>query len=619
MAYYTGTLIFLLLLTVIIGLGSRIASVAKIGFRTKAEKAVFSYALGFGVISYLILALGAARFLYSSVMVPVLIVIGILVLPEIRNLISFVSSSKKSVFSPEFVLAAAISLILLLAALAPSYSNDSMVYHLTDAKYFANYHYIGLISNNSTNALWPYMVEMYFTLLLLFKLPAALGLVQFSLYIACAFAVYAFCQRYLTRQAGWLAVLIFMLVPGIFMDTLQTYVDIGAALYCFLAIYAFLVWVDVRKRRWLVLSSVMTGFALSVKYFSLIILFILLPYYVYLFLRGKIRSGSEFVKLGAIFILGVLASSSAWYIRQYIVLGNPFFPFFQSIFGLSGLDPEAMKQISETTIRSSFGLGSSLWDLVKLPWDLVMYPRKFGGEQLGPLFLAVLPAVFFLKKIPKPVKRILIFCAIYFVIWFLQYQNLRFLLAVVPMLSIICAYTVLRLTEKKQTVDRIISAVTGLYLLICFGLLMYYALPGIKVVVGIDNADAYLKRNERSYGVSRFINEALPLQANILIVGDTHSYFIDRPNKRELYYWILDGYDKRFNAEDEVISFFKSEGFTHILFALAPKEEMRSQLSLEALITDPAFKSKHLREIETVVPLSLNSNGMVYKVYEIVS
>ena len=69
-----------------------------------------------------------------------------------------------------------------------------------------------------------------------------------------------------------------------------------------------------------------------------------------------------------------------------------------------------------------------------------MFPGRFGGEQLGPIFLAILPGIALLKSIDKRMKPILIFGLAYIVICFFVYQNLRFILPVVPFLSIITAY-----------------------------------------------------------------------------------------------------------------------------------------------------------------------------------
>jgi hypothetical protein len=299
-------------------------------------------------------------------------------------------------------------------------------------------------------------------------------------------------------------------------------------------------------------------------------------------------------------------------------LGNPFFPFFQKVFGYSGLRGDIMVLLSEESIRDSFGLKNSFVDFFRLPWNITMFSRRFGGEQLGPLFLAIMPAIFLTGFPGKILRRISLFCLVYIIIWFFQYQNLRFVLPVTPFLSIIASWIIIKITEKHNIISRFIWIVTGVYLALLLALFLYYVLPGARVVVGLESSQAYLEHNERSFIVSDYVNKYLPKGSKVLVLNEGHTFFIDLPNKRELYYWIYTAYDNKFASSEKVVSYFKSQGFTHILCAQGSSFDGRGgPTRLTRLFEDSVFKESYLKLLTTVTTDAKNAFGVKYLIYQI--
>lgn len=619
MEYLLSLAVFLCLIFIILSFGARLFGISGFHFNAAAEKYCFSFGLGFAAIAYLVLALGISGLLYRAYFLGVLALVCFISYPEFKNtLSSFASALRKIRFNLIICTCFVISLILLLAALALSFSNDSMVYHLTDAKFFARNHYVGLIKNNSTNSLWPYLVEMYFTLAILFKMVPLAGLVQFSLFLASAVGIYAFAKRFFSFKEAVLSVLFFMLIPGIHIIVLQTYVDMGMVFYCLTTFYAFFIWRQTGKTKWLIISGLMSGFALSVKYFALILPVLVLILFSIEFVTRRFQRKKEFIVQFSIFIFAVLISSFVWYLRQYLMLGNPFFPFFQNIFGSSGLNPEAMLPLSEVGIRSAYGVGLNLINFLAIPWTITMAPSKFGGEQLGPLFLMAIPGIMLIKSKNKDVKIILLFIILYLSGWFLQYQNLRFVFPIVPLLSVISAHVLCGFMDKGPFFRKTLAVGIGIYAFFIVGLLFYYAMPAVRVVTGFEHKDSYLSRNERSYAISQYLNNNLSLDAKILVVNEGHTFFIDLNNEREIYHWIYEAYDKKLKSSQEVISYFKGKGFTHILFAYFPEQGALNEagLRMTQLLRDSGFRDKYLEFIKELIPDSSNANNVRYLLYK---
>jgi hypothetical protein len=616
MQYLTSALFFLIVAHMAVLCGYGLLSRLKLSFGSAEEKLAFGFSIGFGLLGYAVLLLGMIHCLYAPLLVVLYAGCVIVLRKELpifhkecrESLNSFLFSKLPLFFDAVRLVLAACFVLSFLAALAPSFSNDSMVYHLTDAKFFASRHYVGLIPFNSANALWPYLVEMYYTLALIFQMPNAATLFHFALAAVTALAVYAFIKRFFQQQAAYLSAALFFITPGIFMETSQTYVDLGLVLYGFLSVYSVMVWLSTGKGAFIGLAGAFCGLAVSVKYFGVVIPLLLGIYLLW-------KKPRAFL----LFILVTFLASFVWYLRQYLVLGNPVFPFFSKIFGASGLDREVLDSLSEKTIRTAFGMGAGFMNVLTVAWRVTMHPRQFGGEQIGLLFLAVIPAILLLRPREPFIRKIGAFALAYCICWFFLYQNLRFLLPVVPFLSILAAYVVVKFAQNQGRYARWVYIVIALFLSLQFALCIRHSLSPLKTVLGFEKGSHYLASNERSYEISEYINRSFGQQANILVVDEGHTFFLDTPHRRELYYWIYNRYDKRSIDVSRIVSYFRSEGFSHILYASVPGDTDRSgtALRLTQLMRDDGFKSKFLKEIYVFRPSSKNANGVTYYVYAI--
>jgi len=591
------------------------------------ENFVFSFALGFGAVAYLVLFLGIFKLLYGTLLCVLLLGLSLAVLPEIKKCLQDtvrLLAGLKNCCSDKLErillgMLGAVVLATLFGALGPSYSNDSMVYHLTDAKYFANNHMVGLIPRDSTNSLWPYLVEMYYSLAFAFNLFPLTGLFHFSLAVVSTAAVYAFAKRYFSRRTGIIAAVIFFLTPAIFTEAAQTYVDLGSVFYAFLAFYAFNLFLEKGEIRWAVLSGAMCGLGMSVKYFFMVVPGILGVYFIFTAFSGKILSRRTVLKALLFFSLSTVLFSCTWYVRQYLVRGTPLFPFFADIFGGGGLDPEVLDLLSEKSVRGSHGMVVSLRSLLSLPWRMAMFPGQFGGEQIGPLFLAVLPGLMLVRHVDRTVKRISAFLLAYLFLWFIQYQHMRFFLPAVPFLSVISAYILCNIPGTRKAIDRTLWSAVCAFLALSVMYSFYHNWDCAKVVTGLEKKADYLAARERSFEVSEYINDHLPEGSAVMVVNEAHTFFIDRFSNRELYWWIFERYDRKYRDPEEVIGRLKTDGFSHILYAGFPGrgETYGDDMRLTRLMEDETFRGKHLEPVYETTPRARNAGGVKYTVYRI--
>jgi 4-amino-4-deoxy-L-arabinose transferase-like glycosyltransferase len=568
---------------------------------SRIEAFVFSFALGIGFTSFVVFFLGLLHILYLKWVLLILILASVISLKsayqQLRN-IKFPFHDFKYLYSNKLyaflVILIFLSLLLtFIGAIAPATGNDALIYHLSDAKYFAQHHKLTFIPYTSSS-IFPYFMEMLFTLAMLFENPPLAKLFHFSMAFFGGLAVYSLGRRYINKEVAILAAAIFYLTPGVFTQATYAYIDIGWAFYTFMGFYAIMLWDFSSERRWLVLAGVMCGFAADTKYIGLIT-----PVTVglVLIIKGFLQKEKykELARNFALFSIIVVIIIFPYYIRPFLYTGNPFYPFYAKYiaesgwYGHSGFD---------------FGMKKTLLNFIISPWYVTYYPGKiFGGDesQISPICLAFLPALLFLKRKCRPVLIISIFAGIFYFFWFFKFPAVRYLLPNIPFLALLSGYIVWSINDWSRKLGGLTKVVFVVFLIINFGLCMYYNKEEMAFFLRGANVDRYLAKQDRSSAVYQYINKNTPSTSKILLLGEIRTLYLDRENIREIYYRIYDKY----HLKDiiEIIDDLKSKGITHILYAETENNEADNKPAsvtdnrFTALIRDSNFVSKYLDKV----------------------
>ena len=271
-------ILFTLFISIALVIGYRLLIVFNFTNTLKRiETIVFSFALGMGFISFLVFFLGLCHILYLKWVLLILIPAVLVSLKSVYSFVranSFLSYGFKFIYSSRLriFLTALVSLSLLMTligAVAPAKGNDALVYHLSDAKYFAQNHLVTFIPYTNSS-IYPYFMEMLFTLAMLFDNPPLAKLFHFAVALIGGLAVYSFGRRYINREVAFLAAAIFFLTPGVFTQATYAKNDIGWAFYSFMSFYAILLRDSSSDRRLLIFAGVMCGIAADTKNIGLI-------------------------------------------------------------------------------------------------------------------------------------------------------------------------------------------------------------------------------------------------------------------------------------------------------------------------------------------------------------
>lgn len=596
-------ILFTLLVSVALIIGYRLLIVFNITkILNRIETVVFSFALGLGFISFLVFFLGLLHILYLKW---VLLILILATLISLKSVYSFVKSNRLLSYDFKFIYSSKLRIFLtvlvslsllmtLIGAVAPAKGNDALIYHLSDAKYFAQHHLVTFIPYAS-HSIWPYFMEMLFTLAMLFDNPLLAKLFHFSMAFFGSLAIYTFGRRYINREVAFLAVAIFFLTPGVYTQASYAYVDIGWAFYTFMGFYAIMLRGVSTEIRWLVCAGVMCGIAADTKYLGLITPVII---GLILIINGLFHKENykDLTKSFVFFSIPVVIIILPYYIRTYLYTGNPLYPFYVKYIGESGW----YRPIG-------FGMDKSLINFIVSPWFLTFYPGKiFGGNesQLGPFFLAFLPALLFLRQKGKPILLISICSCIFYFFWFIKFPAVRYILPIIPFLALLYGYVIWDIHNRSKYFGYLIKIIFSVFLALNFGLCIYYNREELAFFSKGANVEEYLAKQNRSSKIFQYINKNTPPTSKILLVNEIRNFYLERNHIREVYYRIYDKYQLK--EIDAIIDDLEIKGITHILYAESkikeaddmPISSMDNRFSV--LIKNKKFVNEYLKKMVEV-------------------
>jgi hypothetical protein len=554
------------------GLGSKVLRWIGVEGLSSLERALFAVPIGLGIIAYGVLAVGLAGLLRSWFIFIWLLLLWIWATRELKRIADRIPASLESHLgawrglSGEYKAFTVITGIILIATLAqclaPPIEPDALIYHLQGPKLFLQAGRIGPMPDfNPAN--FPFSVEMLFTLGLSFGSDTFAKLIHLSYGILLVLGVFAAGRRYLSAEGGWLAAAILLTMPILPVWASLAYVDLGWALYEFLALYAIIRWGESRRREWLFLSALLMGLALGSKYLALGGAAIL-GLWVLWQSRGQ---GWRLILLhGFLFGFTALVVASPWYLKNWLWYSNPLYPFFEGVtsrgFGLLKLEWGA----------NVFGFR----DYLLLPINLYVKHESFAGVYGSIEMLSILfPLVFILPWIRK--SRILSWFAILtlfrFFFWVVTtHSRTRYLLPAFPAICLLSSHVFGELTASRILArwKRVLQLgllgglVTTTMLYAILFLLQVRPLP---VVLGSESKDSFLRRELSDYSAIQYIVNDLPRNARVFMMWDGRAYYCDA---RCLPDFFQTGWTRLVLAHTDIMpvaASLKEKGVTHLLLS----------------------------------------------------
>lgn len=469
---------------------------------------------------------------------------------------------------------AGIALSLLLAAaflltVTPESGKDALIYHLAVPKLFLQHGGFYTIPGNIF-ADYPLLAEMHYLLALFVGNDITAKTMNYVVLIEILAAIYLISRNLAKNHAvPALSMLVFLSIPSVFAVSHTAYNDLFVAFFTLGAFYAFLRWSEGGLNGWLVLSGIFTGGAIACKYTALLIIPLGCLGILFFAYRDK-RTVCVTLKTLLVFGATAFVSGSAFYLKNWLVTGNPFHPFLYAVFGGRGWDADQARLYD--IMVQSLGMGRELMDYILLPFNLSFRAKMdsiaFDGS-IGPVFFLVLPFLAVIRR-ETSILLIVFFSFFSFLFWASSAQQIRYLIHLFPLLAILVGATVSRVRDRKIVYPLLLLMIGGGIAFNCLPIARdFIRTSPLKVAVGLESREDFLSRMVPVYPMYRFANENLPADAKIfLIYMKNHTFFCKRDCYSDAMFetHTIEKILRHFSTPEDVAAALRKDGFTHLMY-----------------------------------------------------
>lgn len=463
----------------------------------------FSFTTGVVIQVAILIALALASLLYAQTVIiafAVLLAVAVWVIVKVLGderpeWFQWPSAAECLAVLPVFLLVGAWAL----KPLGPAMDHDELSYHLPYARFYLEQ--AGLAVNDYLRyPLHTHNFNMLFTLALMRDSLSMAHLMHASAGFATLLAVHGVARRQYGSVAAFLAVFFCLGWGELARSFGNAYVDLGLMLFVVASAFALLEWERQGRNSWLVMAGVFAGAAIGTKYFGLIFA-ALLALWV-LWSTRSIRKLMIFCAISG-------AVGAFWYVRSWLISGNPIHPFMGDVFGYYiWSEVNLLGQMREL---KSHGVDRTLANFLRLPELFYTSKMVFHGYTrmdwlvLGLFYLAVLLS----WRMPRSWRPMVALSAIFLVFWFSSAQILRYLLPIVPLMALVASAALIEvarlciqplpLSARKlsQPMDRWMLPVL-IALAIVYGA-RHWRLDLFQVPITAESQHRYLSENNSGY------------------------------------------------------------------------------------------------------------------------
>jgi hypothetical protein len=352
-----GIVLVLALLTVAMAVGRAVVERFDFKFAHAVEVLLFSIAVGLAVLATALLILGLLGLMDPAVIGALFLIALALTLRRARDTLSLVTMAGRYVKQNSggrplglclAVVVGAVSLFLLVMAVAPPVDWDSLMYHVRVPAQFLDEGRIFLPEDNFHTAFVNLGQLLYVPLLAAGSLsgPAALSS---AIALLLCLAVFSLAARFLDAKTASLSGILLWGSTTILLVAITPKIDVVLLLYLLLAHYALLAAVDASEwRRAFYLSAAMLGLAFGVKYHALLYAAALIPLIAYVAIR---RAGGlpQAARAAALYGLVFLAAAFPWLLKNAVLFGAPLHPLLSDL----ALEPWLAALAGSTTVPAN--------------------------------------------------------------------------------------------------------------------------------------------------------------------------------------------------------------------------------------------------------------------------
>lgn len=455
---------------------------------------------------------------------------------------------------------------LLLLALSPQIAWDADVYHLTLPRRFIDAG--GFVpAPFLVYAHWPLNTELLFAVAMLAGDYVLAKLVHLGFGLLVFAALMRGCRAFHQPASGWLAIALVLANPVVIFEMRAAYVDLAYTFFFLVAFFAVHRALEHREEAKgdLLVAGVACGLIAGIKVTGLAAAVVIGT----LAVIGTLPR-PPFRRLALRFALPTLLLAMPWMLKAAWETGDPFYPLLHRWLGGPGWSAALTAQFQAW--QQGIGMGREPIDYLLLPLRVILRGGPgydhFDGR-LTPLWIVFLPLALLGMRLPL-VRRALGCAGLYFLLWSLSSQQMRFLIPILPLLALAAAVScVERLRalapRRRQALGWVALAATLAFLLTTHAQVLGAGLKSGRIYLLASGGEAL--RQSVVPPVFAHIDDTLPAAAKLLFLNTNRGFHCQRDYVADSFFEASQIADWLRPAEDltALRARLDDMGITHIL------------------------------------------------------
>jgi len=530
-------------------------ALSKVGFDLvhPIETLAFGAAVGAGLISTSILVLGFLSGLHTAVLAAALGLWALLARRELAELPHWLNRARAELLASAadrttlrfgLLIFAAAAIFLVIMALAPPVDWDALAYHLRVPAQFLAEGRIHLPPDNLHTA---YVGLVHMLYLPLLAVGTSSGPALFSVFMALllGLAVFSLAARLLDGRTASLSLALVWGTTTLLLVAITPRLDVTLALFLFLAQYALLLAASSsHQREHFYLAAALLGFALGSKYHAVPYILGLAPLVLWAS-RSRWHGWVASARALSLFGLVLVAAALPWFLKNWILLGAPAYPFLAG----DALEPWLRPLYGATMVPS--GVNPAIFhtlDAARMPFNLLAaffapgdLTIEFEGafHHANPIFILLPLWLLYLRN--RTVNWLIIPPIVYLLVIIVPFgtTNLRYLIPAAAPLTVATAHMLVRSCERLLSggTTRLLLVALAALALLPSARTVYVWLQNTRALpqlIGATSAEAYMATHfdpgvRTLVPVVDFVNQQLPEDSRILMLYEARGYHFQRP------------------------------------------------------------------------------------------
>ncbi len=605
----TSVLVVILEAIACLGLGAAVLHMSRLlNLIEPIERVTWSFALGVGLLGWLLFVVGVFGGFHAAVLWPLLVLSasGIAVL---RPHTLYMPSRPLGIVESAILAALAVSFAFdVLEAVSPPADADSMAYHFALPRQFIAAGALEFVPRAIDGAI-PLLLHMTYVPALAFG--GEIGLTLWTMLLSWMGVAlsYSLARRVLDRTWSLWVALLLATTPAIVYGGGSGQIEPKLILFAVLAALTLAEAIRSDDLRFSLICGLAVGFFAASKYTGLLFA---LACGLSLVLLSMHRRGRWF-RHGAVLTAATAIAGGEWYLWNWINTGDPVFPL---LFGtIAYRDPTIWDVAHQIGLSVYQAIGERevpvnlLW-LISYPFVAILdgYPTfESGRTGIGPFCLLILPIALYgawrgrRHIAASPLLALVSVAVLFYVMWFGSgfSQRIRHLLPIYPIVLVGLIATARRWSDERDGRVPLVAA-AGLSIAIQIAGQTIFTRNFAEHVFSGESRDEFLRRNIAGYDAVLWINQHLGQQDRVLVSFRNLIYLFDVP----VYYAhpVLDGrIDIRSDAVDpqRYLADLRRQGITHLLATLPSSPSDASGAHQWQALTPDCLKSVRTFDVES--------------------